>query len=38
MFILFSFYQDELTEIGFENNCKVKISLNKIKISSDAEK
>lgn len=35
MFILFSFYKDEVAECGYEFNCKAKISLNKIRIISN---
>lgn len=34
MFIIFSYFKGEIEEIGIENGCKLKIILNKIKITS----
>ena len=38
MFILFSFYQEDLMSIGLDFQCRVRLSLNKIKISSEISK
>ena len=35
MFILFSFYQEDLMSIGLDFSCRVRLSLNKIKITSE---
>lgn len=38
MFILFSFYQEEIASIGINYDCKNKISLNKIRVISESSK